>query len=447
MSVRVCRDVLPSGLTVVTIETSHLHSAMAAVYVRVGSRHETPQDNGVSHVLEHLFFRGSERFPDSVKMNARIEQVGGNLNGVTMRDSSYFYTPVHPEGVGEALGILGDMLTRPRLVQLAVEKRVILEEMLDEVDERGRDIDPDNLSKRLLYGNHPLALKIAGTPETVKALTTARVRAHFERAYVSGNLVVSVAGPVRHAEVVRSVERAFRHLRRGPRLVEAPPPPPRIRGPRLKYVPFDETQVEFRLAFPATSDAHPDHHALATLRRVLDDGLSSRLPYNIVERRGLAYSIGGAMEVFHDAGSFEIDGACAPQHLGPVVDEVLRTLKTLLLGRITREELVRAQQRHRMHLDFLRDSPGDLCGWFGGGELFRPPESFAQRVKAVDALTVDDLVRVSRTYLTGQTATLVAVGPKSGQKSVERVIGEAEQRLAVRMRRTRRSPVTARARE
>lgn len=437
MSVRVRRDVLPSGLSVVTIETKHLHSAMAAVYARVGSRHESPRTNGVSHVLEHLFFRGSERYPDSVKMNARIERVGGNLNGVTMRDSSYFYTPVHPEGVGEALEILGDMLTRPRLVQLGVEKRVILEEMLDEVDERGRDIDPDNLSKRLLYGHHPLALKIAGTPQTVKGLRAADVRSHFERAYVSGNLVVSVAGPVHHAEIVASVARAFRHLPRGPRFTEEPPLVGAPKGPRLKYVTLDETQVEFRLAFPAISDSHPDHHALATLRRVLDDGLSSRLPYNIVERRGLAYSIGGAMEVFHDAGSFEIDGACAPESLGAVVDEVLRTLKTLVMGRITREELTRAQRRHRMHLDFLHDSPGELCGWFGGGELFRPPESFADRAAAVDALTLDDLVRTARTYLTGQTLTLVAVGPKSGQKSVERVLGEAERRLSVSRARRR----------
>lgn len=429
MSVRLFRDVLPSGLTVVTIETKHLSSAMAAVYVRVGSRHETEDTNGVSHVLEHLFFRGSAHHPDSVKMNARIEHVGGNLNGVTMRDSSYFYTPVHPAGVDEALAILGDMLTRPRLVQLAVEKRVILEEMLDEVDERGRDIDPDNLSKRLLYGRHPLALKIAGTPKTVRGLTLRDVRVHFERAYVAGNMVVSVAGPVHHRDVLAHVARSFRHLPSGPRLTEEPPRTPKARGPRLKYVALDEAQVEFRLAFPATAEDHPDYHALGLLRRVLDDGLSSRLPHNIVERKGLAYSIGGAMEVFHDAGSFEIDGACAPEHLGPVVDEVLRTLRTLVDGDISPEELTRAQRRHRIHLDFLRDSPGELCGWFGGGELFRPPESFARRAAAVDALRLEDLVRVARTYLTARSATLVAVGPKSGQRALEKVLADAERRL------------------
>ncbi len=425
MSARVFHDTLPSGLRVVTIETPHLHTAMAAVYVRVGSRHETVRTNGVSHLLEHLFFRGSARFPDSVEMNAAVERVGGNLNGVTMRDSSYFYTPMHPDGVEVALRILGDMLTRPRLVHLATEKRIILEEMLDEVDERGRDVDPDNLTKQLLYGRHPLAMKIAGTPDTVRGLTMSQVRSHFARAYVAGNLVVSVSGPVKRAQVLRLAQRAFAHLPKGPRLTEAPPPqrPPSAR--RTRFQTLDESQVEFRLTFPAVSETHPDHHALATLRRVLDDGLSSRLPHNVVERRGLAYSIAAGMELFHDTGTFEIDGACTPENLAPVVAEVLRTLASLRRGEISAEELRRVKDRHRMHLDFLQDSPGELCGWFGGTALFREPESLASRVRAVDALTVAGLTKVARRYLEAGALTAVAVGPGSARRPLADVLARA----------------------
>lgn len=420
---------MPSGLTVITIETRHLHSAMAAVYVRVGSRHEDERRNGVTHMLEHLFFRGSQGYPDSVKMNAAVEAAGGNLNGVTMRDSSYFYTPVHPGGLDVSLRILGDMLSRPRLVQLETEKRIILEEMLDEVDERGRDIDPENLSKRLLYAGHPLALKIAGTPETVRGISRAMVREHFEQAYVAGNMVVSVAGPVKHEVVLEQVTKAFRHTPRGPRMGEQPPAPLKASGPRLKYVTLDEAQVEFRLAFPATSEDHPDHHALATLRRVMDDGLSSRLPHTIVEKLGLAYSVGASLEVFHDTGSFEVDGACAPEHLAPVMEQVLLILATLKAGRVTPEELRRAKRRHRMHLDFLNDSPGDLCGWFGGTELFRTPEGFEARAEAVDAVTMADLKRVARTWLRASTVTFVGVGPASARKPVERVFARADELL------------------
>ena len=425
MSFSVFKDVLPSGLTVVTIETPHLHSLMCAVYVRVGSRHEDDGTNGISHLLEHLFFRGSKRFPDSVQMNAAVESVGGNLNGVTMRDSSYFYTPAHRDGLEVLLDVLGEMLTRPRLGHLETEKRIILEEMLDEVDERGRDVDVDNLSKRILYAGHPLAMKIAGTTDSVKKLTLRAVRRHFERAYVGGNLVVAVSGPISRGRVLRAAKKSFRHLPRGPRLDEVPPPALAPTGPRFKYVTLDEAQVEFRMSFPTVHEDHPDSAGLALLRRVLDDGLSSRLPHNIVEKRGLAYSVGAMIESFHDAGTFEIEGASAPENLALVFEEVLRTLATLRAGKVSREELRRVKTRFAMHLDFLQDSPGDLCGWFGGTELYRSAETFTQKKEEMERVTLAELQRLAKKWLAPERLVTVAVGPRSAKKKSERVILKA----------------------
>ncbi|MBE2251414.1 MAG: insulinase family protein [Myxococcus sp.] len=427
MSFKVFREVLPSGLTCVTVEAKHLHSAVCSVYVRVGSRHESATTNGISHLLEHLFFRGSRRYPNSVGMNAAVEAVGGNLNGVTMRDSSYYYTPTHPDGLGVSLAILGDMLTQPRLVHLETEKRIILEEMLDEVDERGRDVDVDNLTKMQLYGGHPLAFKIAGTPETVKKLTMADVRRHFATHYVTGNMVVGVAGPVKHDEVARRVQRAFAKLPRGPRIEELPPTPRAT--PAFHFVRLEESQVEFRLTFPSVADDHPDAMALSLLRRVLDDGLSSRLPHNIVEKRGLAYSIAASIESFHDTGSFEVDGACAPEQAGAVVREVLTTLSTLRRGKITPDELRRAQRRFEMHIDFLQDAPGDLCGWFAGTELFRASESFDEKKAQARRVKLPELRRVAQRYLSAEGLVTVAVGPKEAKGPMERAAAGARRLL------------------
>ncbi len=421
MSFRYHRDTLPSGLRVVTIQTPHLHSAMVTVYVRVGSRHETKANSGVSHLLEHLFFRGSRAFRDSVKMNASVEAVGGNLNGVTTRDLSYFYTPVHPDGVGVALDVLGDMLSRPLLRELSLEKSIVLEEMLDEVDDRGDDIDVENLAKRLRFGAHPLGLKIAGTFESVRRLRLDQVTAHFARHYVTGNLVVAVAGPVERRKVVARAKRAFRHLARGPTVSELPPPPP-PRGPKLQFVEQDDPQTQFRLSFPSVPEPHEDFTALSLLRRILDDGLSSRLPYRVVERRGLAYSVGATVEAFQDAGAFEIDGASAPHKVAQTVREVLSTLRSLRKGHISKGELERARARFRMSVESQQDSPGDLTGWFAGDELFHPPLSFDERCRRVEAVTKRDLVRLARTYLTGSRLLAVAVGPRSSRAPLRRVL-------------------------
>lgn len=425
MSFTPYRDVLPSGLRVVTIETPHLHTALLAVYVRTGSRHETAANNGVSHFLEHLFFRGSESWPDTVKMNAAVEEVGGNLNGVTTRDHGYYYTPLHPDHLGVGMEILGDMLTRPRLTDMEVERQIILEEMLDEVDEKGRDIDLDNLSKRLLFQDHPLALKIAGTRESVSALTHAQVLEHFARHYVTGNLVVTAAGRVKHAEVLALAERAFARLSPGPASTEAPPGPT-APGPRLHFVAHDESQTEFRLNFRTVPEQHEDYPALQLLRRVMDDGLSSRLPFEVVEKRGLAYSINASLDGFHDSGLFEIEAACAPEKASRVVEEVLRVLATLCTEEIPAEELARAKRRHRMLLEFSQDSPGELAGWFGGTELFRVPEPFSLRAQWVDAQTAARVREVARRYFTRENLTVVAVGQRKGLKALERVVEAAE---------------------
>jgi len=415
------KDTLPSGLRVVTLETPHLHSAMVTVYVRVGSRHETQASSGASHLLEHLFFRGSRAFPNSVRMNASVEAVGGNLNGVTTRDLSYYYTPVHPDGVPVALDVLGDMLSRPLLKDLALEKSIVLEEMLDEVDDRGEDVDVENLAKRLRFGDHPLGLKIAGTSESVKRLRLDQLKAHFARHYVTGNLVVAVAGPVKRAAVVARARRAFRFLPRGPPVSEelAPPPP---KGPRLHFVEQDDPQTQFRLSFPSVPEPHPDFTPVSLLRRILDDGLSSRLPYNVVERRGLAYSVGATVEAFQDAGAFEIDGASAPHKVAQTVREVLRTLRSLRAGHIAKEELERARTRFRMSVESQQDSVADLTGWFAGDELFHPPVHFEERCRRVEAVTKADLVRLANTYLSDERLLAVAVGPRSSRAPLRKLL-------------------------
>lgn len=419
MSFRYFKDTLDNGLRVVTVETPHLHSALLAVYVRTGSRHETPQNNGVSHFLEHMFFRGSERYPDTVKMNAAVEEVGGNLNGVTMRDQGYYYTPLHPQAVDVGMEILGDMLTRPRLTELEVERQIILEEMLDEVDELGRDIDLENLTKMRLFGAHPLAMKIAGTQDSVRALTLEQIRAHFARHYVARNMVLTVSGPVKRKQVLEHAHRHFSRLSPGALTTERPPPKPPP-GPWHHHVRHDESQTEFRLTFRTVPEQHPDQPALQVIRRVLDDGLSSRLPYNVVERRGLAYSIHANTEVLHDVGLFDIEGASAPEKAALVVEEVLQTLATLCEEGPTADELERAKKRNRMFLDFAQDSPADLVGWFGGTELFHTPETLEEKVAKTERLTREDVRKAARRYFRSSNLGVISIGQRKGARALER---------------------------
>ncbi|BDG09080.1 M16 family metallopeptidase [Anaeromyxobacter paludicola] len=404
------KAVLENGLRVLTIPAPGLHSAMIALYVRAGSRHEAAPANGVSHFLEHLFFRGSAGWPDTVAMNAAVESAGGNLNGITARDHGCYYTPIHPEELATGLAVLGDMIRRPLFREMDVEREVILEEILDEVDAAGKDIDSDNLLKRLAFGDHPLGFKIAGTRETVRAIDLAAVRRHHARFYTGENLVLCVAGPVREPEVLRLAESHFGALPRGRRSRDLPPPA-WPRGPVVEHVSHDDAQAEFSLAFPCPPEQDPDYPIHLCLRRILDDGLSSRLPFEVVERRGLAYALHAGIDTFVDAGMLVVDGACAPAKVGRVIEEVARVLTRLAEEPVPEEELARVQRRHRMTLAFSLDSAAELAGWYGSGEVLSAPEGFEERCRRVERVTPADVQRAARETFRKDRVLAVVVGP------------------------------------
>ena len=420
------KSVLGNGLRVVTVELPHLHAGMLAAYVRAGSRHEDPRLNGVSHFLEHLFFRGSAGYPDGRTLNALVEDVGGNLNGVTTRDHGYYYTPIHPVRMEVPFTVLGDMLARPLFKEVELEREVILEEILDEVDEDGRDIDVDNLSKRALFEGHPLGQKIAGTRETVSGLREDDLRAHHARAYGARNLVVCAAGPLHHADVVGLAERSFGRLPPGAAVTDtALPRGPR--GPRLVAVEHRESQTEVRLSFGAPAEDHRDFPALLLLRRILDDGLAARLQLNVVERKGLAYAVHGSIDTFSDCSVFEVEAACAPHKAPLVLAELLRLLAELCDEDVPADELRRAKVRHRIGLEFALDSAGEMIGWFGGTELFRSPEGFEERVAKLEAVAAQDLQRVARATFRRDGLVACAVGPiASVEKRLAAAVDDAQ---------------------
>jgi predicted Zn-dependent peptidase len=409
------RDLLPNGLRVVTLEVPHLHSAMLAVYVRVGSRHETAQNNGVSHFLEHMFFRGSKRYPDTTVMNGLIEDAGGSLNGITMRDQSLYYTPIHPQYLRVGFEVLGDILSAPTLQSLDVEREIILEEMMDEVDVQGRDIDVGNLSKMLVYGDHPLSLKIAGTPKTVHAMTEEMLVEHHRRFYTASNMVLAAAGPVKREAVLEEAARCFGSFETGARVNEEPPKLESGKGPHFLFVAHDESQTELQLSFPCVPESHPDHLPLNLIRAILDDGLTSWLPLNVVERRGLAYSVRAGIDLFDDTAVFELEAACTPAKVVPVVEEMTQQLARLCEEPLSQEELDRVRSRQRIGLDFTRDDLNALAGWYGATELFRQPETFEERLVKLEAITPRQIQEAARRTFTRDNLYLCAVGPAKGR--------------------------------
>jgi predicted Zn-dependent peptidase len=406
---RVFRSLLPNGLRVVTVETPYLHTANVCLYVRAGSRYETVASNGLSHFVEHMLFRGSARFPDSFALNLAIEELGGTLYAETGRDYSLYQIPLNPRCVARGLEILGDLFGAPAFRDIDLERQIILEEILEDLDDRGRNVNLDDLSRVVAWDKHPLGYTITGPLKNVRRFSVRDVRAHFRRFYGAENMVLCAAGPLLHTEVERWCTSAFARLPRGER-PRPKKPRPAGPGPRFRAVHNESAQTQVQVLFHALPERDPDYQALRALVRVLDDGMSTRLHYQICDQKGLAYSVAGSLHSYHDSALLEIDAACAHAKLPDLVGEALSILARFRTELVSEEELEKAKRRFLGDLEACYDDLDGLCGWFGGTELFYRPRSQEERARELGRVRPEHVRRVARRVIQPERLNVAVVG-------------------------------------
>ena len=201
---------LENGLGVTTVALPHLHTAVCALFIKVGARFEAPEDNGLSHFVEHMLFRGTERYPTSLALNTAVESLGSTLHAETGRDYTLFQLALEPDRVPEAIDVLGELLTRPRFSDIELERELVLEEINEDYDEHGVEINADDIARGLVLGSHPLGQRIIGPRGNVERFSLADVQRHFQTFYGARNANLCVAGPVEHGVIVEHASRALR---------------------------------------------------------------------------------------------------------------------------------------------------------------------------------------------------------------------------------------------
>lgn len=403
---------LDNGLAVTTVALPHLHTAVCALFIKVGARFERPEDNGLSHFTEHMLFRGTERYPTSLALNTAVEQLGSTLHAETGRDYTLFQLALDPAFIPPAIDMLGELLARPRFSDIELERELILEEINEDYDEQGVEINADDIARGLVFEDHPLGQRIIGPRTNVERFTIDDVRRHFRTFYGARNANLCVAGPVEHGAVVAAAARALNALPAGAR-AEVLAAPPTSTGPRLRHVADAGSQTSLAVLFRAVPELDPAYVALVALLRVLDDGMSTRLHYTLADQKGLAYSIHAAIEPLADTALFEITGATANAKVPALVRELLGLLDGLRRGNVTADELAKARVRYRYETLASIDDAAAMAGWFGGTALYYPPTQLSERLAAMDQIGIDDVVRIADSVLVPQHLVVAAVGTLS----------------------------------
>jgi predicted Zn-dependent peptidase len=408
-ALRLHEATLANGARVVVVPQPALHRVALGVYVGVGSRYETPKTNGISHFLEHMLYRGTDAHPSAHALNLAFERLGGSLYAATHADHTYLAITTAPRRVDEALALLGEAMRAPLLTSIDVERRIVREEILEDLDEDGRQVDVDNVVRALAFGDHPLGWTITGPLDAVDRWDEATLRAHLGQHYVGENVVVTIAGPVDPAEAVAWAGRAFEPLPRGERVLPSPFEPTQ-RALRRKHVPSPGSQSDLRLSFVTPGEKSPLAAPIELMLRVLDDGMSTRLYHRLVDEGGLVYDCEAIWEPFLDCGAFDFAAEVQHPRIAEVVDACVELARDLCAHGAEDDELDKSRDRHRFAVESMLDDAEGLAEAAGGAVFFDRPKSPSAWAARFDAVDRDAIAAAAREVFRPERANLVTVG-------------------------------------
>jgi predicted Zn-dependent peptidase len=405
---------LANGLRVVSHEMPHLGTVALGVWVASGARHELAQEHGISHLLEHMAFKGTaDRSAQDIA--EEIEQVGGELNAATSLDTTCYYSRVLKDDVGVALEILADILQRSSYdeEELEREREVILQEIAatrDSPDDTVYDLFQD-----AAFPGQSLGRPILGTPESVTSFTAGDLRAFLARRYRAGSMVLSAAGNIRHDTLLRHAERLFGDLPTG---VSEPAEAARyVGGPGLSPRPFEQAHV--LMGFEGLSYRNPAFYSAQVFSGLLGGGMSSRLFQEVREKRGLCYSIYSSAWGLGDTGLLSIHASTGQDTLGELVDVVRTQLVRAAAERPDDREVQRAKAQLKtglaMSLESSVSRAEQMARQLIAFDRLLTADELLERVEAVTPEGVRD---VAARLLTGSRATVALVGAGSDAEAI-----------------------------
>ncbi|KKM64560.1 hypothetical protein LCGC14_1500170 [marine sediment metagenome] len=409
------RTALPNGIRVLTSAMPTARSASVSLYIGAGSRYERDEEAGLSHFLEHLLFKGTKKRPSAKEISEAIDGVGGVMNGGTDRELTVYYVKVARPHLDLALDVLVDLVRHPLLdpAEFEKERQVVLEELAMVADSPPQLTDL--LLDAILWPDQPLGRDVAGTPDSVLALTSEMAAEYLHRQYTPNNIVVALAGDIDHQQTVDTIWAAMGDWEAG-----TPSrwfPATDGHGPRcgLRYKATEQAHIS--IAVRGLPLSHPDRYALSFLSVILGEGMSSRLFLELREKRGLVYDVHSYVSHFLDTGAFIVYAGADPKKAVETIQVVLEELARMRHQGPTSQELTKARELSKGRLLLRMEDTRAVSGWLGGQELLLSEvRSVDQAVAEMEEVTLEDLQRVARELLVGDQLYLAVVGPYRSDK-------------------------------
>ena len=412
------KTTLPNGLRVVTHDMKDRDSIALGFWIGVGGRHEEDRVKGAAHFLEHILFKGSKKYPCEV-IKTSIEGVGGTLNAFTSEEQTCFYAKIPTKYLKKPFDVLADMVVHPSIADpdIAKEKTVVVEEI-----KMYRDLPQYavmELLDGLLWPDHPLGKNLAGTPETVTALSREDIKGFHKNYYIPGNIVIAACGNLDHAQITRLARERFGKLPR-----EAQPTYLKADNsqskPRINLFPKKIEQMHLALGIIGYDENHKERHALNLLSVILGGNMSSRLFVEIREKRGLAYSISCMARTMHDTGVFLIRAGVDNQKLIETVTVILSELDKVKRSGVTDDEFTRGRDYLLGQMLLSLEDTMEHMLWIGDTVISQnKTKTLKSLIADFQKIKKEDILRVAREILKPGRYNLAVVGPLTDRQREE----------------------------
>ena len=407
------RTVLANGLTVLSETMPGVRSVALGAWVRAASLHESPEKMGISHMLEHMVFKGTPT-RSAKDLALALETLGGSLDAYTAREHTAYQARVLDEHLPQAADVLADLIFRStlRASDLNLERKVVLEE-INTVDDTPDDLVFE-LHNAQLWGNHPYGFSILGTRETVNALEQSDLRALHSRAYHPDQIVVSAGGNVEHDGLLETLESAgWADIPRG----GLPPlrsPAPIVQAPGAVHFERDTAQTHIVIGCATFAHSDPRRYAMSMIGMLFGGGMSSRLFQRVREELGLAYSVYSFQSFHEDSGVHGVYVGTTPETARAAVDAINEELEKLAAQGLSEEDLTAGKSQLKGQITLSLESPSSRMYRAAGVELYGEPYRTLDEVLAlVDAIDTETVAAICKTYFAPGKQTLVSLGPKA----------------------------------
>jgi len=413
---------LDSGQRVVTERLTHVRSVALGFWIGAGSRDERDERAGVSHFIEHLLFKGTEKY--SAQQIAEVfDAMGGELNAATSREHTVVYARVADHHLDEAIDVMSDMVYAPLFTEVDSEREVVLEEIAMYEDQPQELVH--DLIAEAVFGHHPLGRPVIGTAEVISSVSRRSITAYHRSMYVPGNVVVAAAGNLDHNELLSRLERAESKVGETPargRRVRSPlvkPPPP-----DLRFMRKDTEQYHLCLAAPGIARSDRRRFAASLLDAILGGSASSRLFQEIREKRGMAYAVYTFASQYTDTGQIGLYVGTREENLGPCLEIAAEQIGDIASGNLRPNELERAKENLKGRILLSMEATSSRMSRLGKSLITDTEMLSLDRIIAeIDAVEADNLAELAGVLLAPERLSAAAIGPSEDRflAAVERV--------------------------